>query len=275
MLTIRKPYFAGKLYPSDKLNLEREIAIYLEFAVNTGLSFRPRGIILPHGGYRHTGGIVARALSALINQSVESVILLAPYHRFSEKSMEFFSGDAYDTPLGGIPTDKMLLKKLVQLGLPEKFVGIELHDSEDYAIEINLPFFQEVFRNFRLLPVFVSNQITTQDMGMLVNLLEKADIPDHTLLVSTVNLSKDLEYDQAVRHDQKILDYLRTKKLKELQSDFKNGSLRICGLVPLIIQLLYMHRRGYKNIEIVSYRNTGDIEGKKERTAGYFSALIG
>lgn len=274
MLKIRKPYFAGKLYPFDKLNLEREIAIFLESAVQNMEIKNPWGIILPHGGYRKTGGIIARALTYFIDIKIESIILLAPFHKYSEKKIEIYNGDGYDTPLGSIPVDKMLINELKSHQIPDEYFGSQLHESDDFAMEINLPFFQEVFGNFRLLPIYFSNHISYGDVAEFVQYLLKLPLDEKYLVISTVNLSKDKPYDEATKHDQKILELLKQKKLVTIQKEFEKGNFRICGIKPLSAQLLWGHKKGIKKIEIINYRNTGDIDGKKEKTSGYFSAIL-
>jgi hypothetical protein len=274
MLRIRKPYFAGKLYPSDKLNLEREIAIFLESSVQNFQVDQPAGVILPHGGYRNTGGIIAKALTYFIDRKIDSVILLAPYHKYAEKYFEIYDGTAYETPLGSVAVDKELVKKCKELGVSDEYFGDELHESEDYAIEINLPFFQEVFGNFRLFPVFFSNQIPYSEIVKFVDVLLQLPFTERHLIISTVNLSKDFPYDKATAHDTRILEMLEKKQLVSLQKSFEKGDIRICGIRPLSAQILYLHKLGKKNLSILSYRNSGDIDGKKEKTSGYFSGII-
>ncbi|GAB4181319.1 MAG: hypothetical protein Kow00108_18010 [Calditrichia bacterium] len=273
MSDLRKPFFSGKLYPSDKLNLEREIAIFLETAVQGKTLENPKGIILPHDGYRNTGGVIAKALTYFINCNIKNIIIFAPIHRITDKPLEIYNGSGYETPLGEIHTDLDLIESLKNAGIEEQYFGTEMHRMEDYSIEIILPFLQEVFGRFKILPILVGD-ISYSELSNLISRFIKADDFINSIFLSTVNLSKDWHYHEAIEHDKKVLSLIKSKQLVTLQKGFEKGDLRVCGIKAMSAMILAMHKLGYKQIDITSYRNSGDIEGNKEKTSGYFSAVL-
>jgi predicted class III extradiol MEMO1 family dioxygenase len=69
---IRPAAVAGRFYSGKKLELEREVAMYLENAPDIDIPGQILGIVAPHAGYMYSAGVAARAYR----------------HRFDEHALE-------------------------------------------------------------------------------------------------------------------------------------------------------------------------------------------
>jgi len=185
---IREPKFAGKLYPADKLNLEREIALYLETANVEGEPKDIKGLILPFGDYRTIGGVISRAVVNVLNLNIKKIIMLAPAYQTGLKGIEIFNGDGYQTPLSIVTVNKKLGKKISEQNSPFCKYGDDWHEGNESGIETCLPFLQSAMGNFNLLPILVG-EMTEQDIDKFSEYLSEVIADDDTLLILSLNLS--------------------------------------------------------------------------------------
>ena len=71
-------------------------------------------MILPHAGYRFSGQIAVRALKAA-NKEYERIVVIGPSHTtYMEEMLSVPRVTHYETPLGQIPLDVDLIKKLLE-----------------------------------------------------------------------------------------------------------------------------------------------------------------
>ncbi len=270
---IREPKFAGKLYPADKLNLEREIALYLETANVEGEPKDIKGLILPFGDYRITGGVISRAVVNVLNRKIKRVIMLAPTYQPSRAGVEVYSGDGYQTPLGIITVDKKLCKKIA--GGNDSFCHFDeiWHLDSESGIETSLPFLQSTLGNFNLIPILVGEMIE-KDIENFVKYLANIVSSDDTLIVLNLNLSIGKPYEQALALDNELMRYIRTFSIKELYKKSDDGSILLSKIDSLSIFMNTLQTLEKNNLEVLTYRNSGDITGNKSSTDGYFSAIV-
>ncbi len=270
---IRSARFSGKLYPKDKLNLEREIALYLETANIERKSDDVKGIILPYGDYRITGGVMARALVHILQNKIKNVIMIAPTYQAGRAGAEIYYGDGFETPLGIVTVDKKKGRKIFEE--TESFAtydGVWNEDNEA-GIETVLPFLQSILGNFKLLPVLVG-ELNDEENNKLSDALAGIAGEQDTVVILNLNLSIGSPYEKAIKEDENMLTLIRQFSLNDIYRKV-NEEL----VVPSKIDALYtfmqlMRKLGRNNIEVLTYRNSGDITGDKEQTDGYFSAVV-
>src|SRR5262245_27149771 len=89
-------------YPGD---LTRQIAEFLAGyeARSTGEQPWVAGVV-PHAGWRYSGGVAARTLKSLADGSrAKSILLLGAVHRAWLKSCAVYPSGEWETPLGPVP----------------------------------------------------------------------------------------------------------------------------------------------------------------------------
>ena len=77
---IRRPAVAGMFYPSDRISLRKVVDSYIS---DSGMEPEEgvTGIVSPHAGYVYSGA-VAGAAFARAPQDIDTVVLVAPPHRY-------------------------------------------------------------------------------------------------------------------------------------------------------------------------------------------------
>ena len=129
-------YFRN-FYPGD---LARQTADFLaKYQPLSGA--RPSLVagVVPHAGWRYSGGVAARTLKALAdNSKASSILLLGAVHRAWLDASAVYPEGEWQTPLGPVVVDGELAKEVVEklgsLVEPNPLA----HDSE-HSLEVELP----------------------------------------------------------------------------------------------------------------------------------------
>ena len=251
----RFPAVAGLFYPADPEELREMINGFLEQAQNDVPP--PKAIIVPHAGFIYSGPVAARAYATLksVRGLIKKVILLGPAHRVYLRGLALPGDNEFLTPLGTIPIDVDLVKKLQ--GLPQVSVMDAAH-SEEHSLEVHLPFLQTVLENFTLLPLVVGEATPTE----VSDVLDRVWGGDETLIVISSDLSHYLEYETA-----KELDAETSRAIEALQPE-EIAQHQACGRIP-VSGLLRAARHHHLHATILDQRNSGDTAGSKDRVVGY------
>ena len=116
---IRQPAVAGLFYPSDPMQLARQLNSLLDPI--TADAKIPKAIIAPHAGYAYSGPIAASVYARLrpARTLIKHVVLIGPSHRVSFSGLAISEAEAFLTPLGPIAVDQATIKRLRQF----PFVG--------------------------------------------------------------------------------------------------------------------------------------------------------
>lgn len=246
---------AGLFYPAERETLQRDLSRYLEQAKPyRGKS--PKALVAPHAGYVYSAPVAANAYASLAQDAaqIHTVVLLAPSHRVAFRGLAVSDADTFETPLGEIPVDSEAVQRLLTLPqvalLPQAF-------SEEHALEVQLPFLQQVLQDFRLVPLVVGDA----DAQQVAEVLDLVWGDEHTLVVISSDLSHYEDYLSAQRHD------AHTSALIEaLDEHLEYGDA--CGRNPLR-GLLRVARRQALQAQALDLRNSGDTAGPRDRVVGY------
>ncbi len=257
---VRPPVWAGLFYPSDPVELGREIDKLTRKARQTAIQGPEnktlRAIVMPHAGYIYSGWTAAHAARVLPNEGISKVILLGPDHRIGFRNAAICNVRAYATPLGQIElhpdVDKLLRNN-------EVFQKLPLIRDKEHSLEVILPFLQRYLHDFKLVPVVIGRG----RVGPIASAID-AIIDDQTLLVISSDLSHYLPYKAAMDRDQETVnEIVDLKPDKMITTDN-----RACGLSPLLIVNQIAQDRRWKPI-LLHYANSGDTAGGRSRVVGY------
>jgi len=251
---IRSPVVAGQFYPGDKARLSGMIKQFFQEAKAAPISGRIHGIVSPHAGYIYSG-IVAAAGFKQIDPKIKTVFVLAPSHAVSAKKASIPDVDFYQTPLGDIPLSPIA----ATLRKQNLFSPIPLMHQREHSLEVQLPFLQEVLKDFELIPIIVGQ---TNPKPIAEALL--AYIGDDTLIVASSDLSHYYPYEKA-----KALDKICTEAMSSLNLD-QMAECEACGKIPVMVLMEIARQKGWKG-KLIDYRNSGDTAGSKDQVVGYTS----
>jgi len=258
-MSVRAPAVAGMFYPSEPAMLAGEITEYLDqVGENRLCPGFPKIVIVPHAGFIYSGAVAAHAYDLLrpARGVVKRVVLMGPCHRVAVRGLALPGASAFDTPLGRIPIDAQgedLVRKL-----PQVCVMPATH-AQEHAIEVQLPFLQQVLGPFSLLPFVVGAASPEQ----VAEVIEKLWGGEETLIVISSDMSHYRPYAAA-----RAMDEGTAKAIVDLDPGINHE--QACGATPISGALLVAQRRGLKP-RLLDLRNSGDTAGGKDRVVGYAS----
>jgi MEMO1 family protein len=257
--TIRPPAVAGSFYPADPLVLRRQIAGFLAEADNAppAGSALPKAIIGPHAGYIYSGAVAARAYARLAaaRGKVSRVVLIGPSHYVAFKGLAVDTADGWTTPSGTVLLDTEAIAALRRLPM----VGeLEAAYTKEHALEVHVPFLQQVLGDFRLVPI-VAGDAPPEAVAAMFDAIWGGP---ETLIVVSTDLSHYLGYDACQR-----MDAATAAAIERLDTSAITPT-GACGAVPTRGLLLAARRRGM-TVQRLDLRNSGDTAGPRDRVVGY------
>jgi AmmeMemoRadiSam system protein B len=252
---IRPSAVAGMFYPDDAAELRNMVHTFLQDAKQYGKT--PKAIIAPHAGYVYSGPIAATAYAQLAaaRDLVRRVVLLGPSHRVPFRGIAMSSAKYFATPLGNVPIDAELSE--AARSVPQVIILDAAH-AEEHGLEVHLPFLQQVFGRFSILPLVVGDATPEE----VCALLEKVWGGPETLFVVSSDLSHYQDYESAKR-----MDATTSRAIEALRSQ-DIGADQACGRVPIQGLLLCAKTHGLK-ASTIDLRSSGDTSGPRDQVVGY------
>jgi MEMO1 family protein len=212
---VRAAAVAGSWYPAEP----RELAATVDRLLDAAPEGRPaRGYLVPHAALAFSGRTAARAYAGLRGAPVERVVLLGPAHFVLFRGCRLSGEDAWRTPLGAVPVDRVAVAALAEQGLAT--VDDRPHRPE-HALEVQLPFLQRGLGEFTVLPIAVG----VSDVDSVARLL--LSVPDdRTVVICSSDLSRHLDRVAAAARDEGTL-----RKVASL--DARVNARDACGVYAL------------------------------------------
>ena len=260
-MRVRPPAVAGSFYPADPVALASAVDRYLaEGRTRLGPPeprTRPKALIAPHAGYVYSGPIAGTVYAALQPHvdGVERVVLLGPAHRVAVDGLAASAADAFATPLGEVPLDRVA----VHDSLRHSQVRIaDAAHAREHSLEVQLPFLQRLLGRFELIPFAVGAATHGEVAEVLDDLWGGAE----TLIVISSDLSHYYDYASATQ-----MDADTAAAIEALHSE-RLGPESACGRIPVGGLLLAAQRHGL-HARLLDLRNSGDTAGPRDEVVGY------
>ena len=256
---VRPPAVAQLFYPGDARSLADEVTSYLEQTQDTPLAPGfPKAVIVPRAGYIYSGPVAASAYDLLrpARGVVRRAVVLGPCHRVPVRGLALPAASAFDTPLGRIPLDEEAIASI--RGLPQVVESAATH-AQEHALEVQLPFLQQVLGEFSLVPLVVGSVAPEK----VAEVLEHLWGGDETLFVISSDLSHYHSYEAARRIDGATVQAI-------LGFDAGISHEQACGATPVAGALIAARRKGLAP-KLLDCRNSGDTAGGKDQVVGYAS----
>jgi AmmeMemoRadiSam system protein B/AmmeMemoRadiSam system protein A len=262
MSTVRSPAVAGLFYPGNQIELARDVLGMLEQTRDGPLAPGfPKALIVPHAGYIYSGQVAANAFALLRPAAgiVKRVVLLGPCHRVAVSGLALPGAAAFETPLGTIPIDEDAIRAVADL---PQVVNFPATHAREHSLEVQLPFLQQVLREFKLVPLVVGAATAEQ----VAEVIERLWGGPETLFVLSSDLSHYRPYDSAREIDGRTI-----QAILDFRTDIDHE--QACGATPVTGFLVAAKRRGLA-IELLDARNSGDTAGGRDRVVGYASFAL-
>ena len=251
---IRPPQALG-FYPPSKSALEDMIEKLLEKAE---VKKEVKWGIAPHAGYVYSG-LAAATLFKNLKKSKEIVILGVDHYGIA-RDIALHPYEAWQTPLGEVEVSKKLEKKITE-------IGPQIVDSpREHSIEVQLPFLQFIWGDFKFLPVTVPS-VPISRLKELGEVLKKLKAP----IIASSDFSHYVPKEVAIKLDSIAIEKIIEKDAEGLIKMVYDLNITMCGYngVAALLYSLPKKARG----ELFTYYTSGDITGDYTSVVGY--AAIG
>ena len=274
MEKIREPAVSGQFYLSDKEELKSMIEGFMQNARK--IAPKPIGIISPHAGYEFSGQTAAHAYKAISNQKFGTFIIIGTNHSGDETSI---SMKDFMTPLGTAKNDLEFCRELEKLGTKVD----EQEHAFEHSIEVQIPFLQTMFKNFKIVPIAASfkdykecKEFAERVFKTIKKLKRKVCIiasGDFTHYGSSYNyLPFEPSRSKIYAVDKKAMDFISELKAKEFFDYARNTT--ICGISAFSASIEICKMLGAKKAELLNYSNSGDASKEFESCVSYASFVI-
>ena len=281
-LVNRRPAVAGSFYPGSAKELASTLSDLFASAEPRKVSGNIQAVISPHAGYVFSGGVAASAFHQLDPGKVyRNVFVIGSSHRFSFDGASVYTRGNYEMPLGTIPVDLELARKLIN---DPSGVFTDRTDAQIYehSLEVQLPFLQEIYGNkLTIVPIVIGTQRASV-CKKIAQVLKPYMVPENLFVIST-DFSHYPGYEDAVRADALTADAICTNSPENFLNTIRKTEAKgIPGLVTCIcgwtsvLTLLYM-TEDIPGIEYhkIQYRNSGDSPyGERDRVVGYYAITV-
>ncbi|MCM2326183.1 MAG: AmmeMemoRadiSam system protein B [Candidatus Woesearchaeota archaeon] len=265
---MRQPAVAGSFYAAKKEELEKEIGACI--GAKTAHLGKAKALIVPHAGYYFSGRCAMKAYDFDLTRRL---VILGPNHYGYSTGL---SEKDWQTPLGIVKSDKVLLKRLREV----LQVNEEAHRKE-HSIEVQLPLLQSKLKEFTFCPVSLGTDIDPYSLGQSLRFLLDED--DVTIIVSSdfTHFGKNYGYvpfKDDIKENLKTLDMQSIRYIQGFDYDGFNDHLKktgttICGYMGILVLLSLFKGTRYK-AELVDYYTSGDVLGDFRNSVSYASIVI-
>ncbi|MGH7449830.1 MAG: AmmeMemoRadiSam system protein B [bacterium] len=282
---IRAPAVAGMFYPEDAGELRRNVKTLLEAAAPQYSDHSIVAAIAPHAGYIYSGPVAAYTFKTLqaryptsvappstADQFSPTVVVIAPSHRETFPYISVFTGQAYCTPLGEVPVAQELAEALV--AADEYIMADWRGHLREHALEVELPFLQVIWPQFRLVPVVMGQQ-DWELCKLLGEHLATLARENAMLILASCDLSHYHPYEEAVEIDTRFIEHLCAYDPEALHRALEEEVCQACGGGPVVAAMIAARTIGADTVDILRYQNSGDVSGDRSTVVGYLAATFG
>ena len=269
-MEVRAAAVAGQFYPENKKELEemlKECFLNSKFGPGKlpeiGKERKIFGLIVPHAGYVYSGYTAAHAYYELAKDGKpEIVVIIGPNHYGYGYPISTLSKD-WETPLGRIKIDKELVEELVKREIADD----ELAHRYEHSIEVQLPFLQFIFKDFKFVPICMLDQSfkTAQKLSeILFEVLKNKDF----VVIASSDFSHFEPNEIAYQKDEIALEKIKKIDAKDFWYTVNTKNISVCGYGCITTLLLLAEKLQLKS-KVLKYMTSGDVIGDKANVVGY------
>jgi AmmeMemoRadiSam system protein B len=265
---IRPPAVAGRFYPSDREELARQIREYISGAAQKS---RAIACVAPHAGYAYSGPVAGAVYSAL--EVPARCILLGPRHYPQGQPMAILTQGGFQTPFGEAQIDAAMASELSR-ACPLLREDAVAH-AREHSLEVQLPFLQQIARNFRFVPVVLATDRygAMEDLGHAVAQVVKAQ-SEPVLVIASSDMNH-YESDDVTRvKDQRAIARILALDPRGLYDTVRNEGITMCGYAATVATLVAARELGAKEGTLVRYGTSGDVTGDLNEVVGYAGIIL-
>jgi AmmeMemoRadiSam system protein B len=249
---MRRPVAIG-FYPGDRNRLENMVK---KFVASEKIVKNPLGCIVPHAGYEFSGDVAGAAFASKTDK--RNFVIFGTNHSGYGKSVAG-SVDDWETPLGIVKTNKEFSKKI---GIDERA------HSHEHSIEVQLPFLQTLYKDFKIVPICVQ-QIDIDDIKEIAKIVTDKNSfyiasgdfmhfgPNYGYVPVEGSVKKQLDWVKDA--DNKLIEMICKLDAEKFYEIIIENNYTICGAVSFTFLLYVMKNLGAKRGNLIRYKTSYDV----------------
>ena len=273
---VRMPAVAGAFYPAGKGELGSMIDSFLAKANPPEIPGSLVALVLPHAGYVYSGQVAAYGYKELVGKRFDTVIIMCDSHRARFDGVAVYPAGSWETPLGDVPVDAALAKKLVAAS--PRIRSSEEQFKGDHTLEVQLPFLQKTLKDFQIVPILFGNSGGNDYEVLARAILENAKDKD-VLVIASSDLSHYPNYKDAKVADRVTIDGILSGDVSTFERDVAKTMMKgmgnlatcACGADSIKTAMLVAKGESADKIVLLDAANSGDVSGERGRVVGYAS----
>lgn len=262
---MRTSAVAGSFYPANPKNLKEKLKNCFSGIDKKDLEgYLIKGAVVPHAGYDFSGRVAAHVYANL--PKVDTYILVGPKHHFYGSPIAF-SDDTWETPYGTVEVD---------LDITNQFIGSIIDKDEiahqyEHSIEVQLPFLQYLFSDFKIVPICIGlhDPQTCMEVGRIIAQSLKNAGKNAVIIASSdfthagpnygyypprgVKVNKFIE-----ELDKKVIQKIIELKEREVIITAENDR-SMCGSPAVAATITAVKELGAKRVELLKYATSYDV----------------
>jgi len=275
-MNIRRPVVAGGFYPAEPDRLKQSIKASFLHKYGPGglpnLESNQRhivSVVAPHAGYVYSGYIAAHVFYHLASEpKPDKIIILCPNHTGLGGKVSLSSNDYWETPLGLAEVDANLARDILNAS---NIIDMnETAHMHEHSIEVQLPFLQYIYGDFKFVPVCMGYQ----DLNTSIKLGEAiAEVlkGSNSLIFASTDLTHQEPLSSAKSKDDGVIKNILNMDEKGLQNWVHSKKVSMCGYGPVSATIIASRKLGALKAELLSYGTSGDAYGDYSSVVGYTS----
>ncbi len=263
---IRRPVVAGMFYPFHKDNLNEQLSRLFE-GVGKGDFVC---VVSPHAGYEYSGRTAAFAISSL--KPAKTFIILGPNHNLVGYEFSIMSSGEWETPLGMVRIDSELAREIKKCEILRED---EFAHAHEHSIEVQLPFLQYRFKDFRIVPISIANLDYSNEFlkkcETLGKRIAKTIKNESVCVIASSDFSHYLPRGVAEEKDRKAVEKIKELDLKGFFRTLEELDASVCGYGPIAVVMQIAKELDLKKIEIINHTDSGDATGDSSSVVAYYA----
>ena len=275
---------AGYWFPGDPYELREMVTKFITQAKVDEPGGNVVANITPHAGYTYSGKGAGYSFAVFAKEKyrkkIKRAILLGPSHRSYFHGAAILDADIYRTPLGDIPINREISKKLVKPPLLK--IMNKVHTGE-HSLENQLPFLQVALPGCSIVMILIG-ELDYSDYEQIGNAL-KSVMDDKTILVVSSDFTHfgpsygylPFPINKDTRENIEKLDMGAAEKICNLDFDgfykyMEKTKATICGKNPIgvLLKTLPPSAKG----KVVNYYTSSDLTHDFSLSVSYASIIF-
>ena len=227
----------GIFYPNNPEKVTGQLGSWGLKQGQAGLSCGGQIIVAPHGAWNHTGKVTGAAFTAIqegkkSGRPVKMVMLLGAHNRSAEEGIYLSESVYFDTPLGRIPVDRNLNRKLASCSTLLRINDIP-HLLE-HSLEVQLPLIKYCFPEAKIIPILVAGKrpILISALARAINIVFSESMEESLFVISS-NVSQDPDPAEALSMADEFCSILGSMDSRAFLRRLAEGRISASGSAPL------------------------------------------